>query len=484
MSRLRTASLSGTKALYLLGGLLVLALVALGCPRAGAQAEESAASQPERPNMVFVLTDDMATGDLEHMPKTRRLLADRGASFENAFVTYSLCCPSRATLLRGQYPHNHRVFNNSAPYGGAPRFRELGRDDSTVATWLDDAGYTTAFVGKYMNAYGLQGDTYVPPGWDRWNAFMGAFHANPKMNNNGRAQRMPENTILDSVVSNKASFYARNLEGPFYLQVSTHAPHGPHRYPADLADDFEGLRAPRAPSFNEADVSDKPEWIRSQDRLSPRKVRSIDNGYRERIRSLQTVDAMVGDLVGELRERRILNDTYFVFMSDNGWHYGEHRREGGKWTPYEEALRVPLLVRGPGVPEGASREQLVLNNDLAPTFAELAGATSPNFVDGRSIQPLLAGTPPDSWRSAFLFESWRLPPNGSPAPTYQGVRTRHYSHTRYSTEERELYNLKRDPHQMNSIHDTPNRRLVGSLERRLSALEDCRGAGCRRAEGE
>ena len=223
---------------------LFVVFLVLGLPGEGPPANDAAvAAQDDPPNIVFIMTDDMAKTDLKHMPKTKKLLVDQGTTFDNAFVTYSLCCPARATFLRGQYAHNHRVLTNAIyDRGGEPRFRELGSDKSTVATWLNDAGYRTAHVGKYMNGYD---STYVPPGWDEWYTLVGRFHVNQRLNENGEIKNYDKSSVDDVLKQKAAQFLSRNAGNePFYLQVSTHAPHGPTSYPPRHADKFAGAKPP------------------------------------------------------------------------------------------------------------------------------------------------------------------------------------------------------------------------------------------------
>lgn len=461
----------------------LLVLVPLGCASAAAQ-EPPEEAVPERPNVVMILADDMAASDLWSgaMPKTQDLLVDRGTRFSQAHVTYSLCCPSRATTLRGQYAHNTRVLDNSTQGpvpGAAPAFRKI--HDSTVATWLDDAGYRTGHVGKYMNGYD---GSYVPPGWDRWNTLYGAFHKNRTINDDGERTRYAE-TVEDALALRAERFVKDVPTGePFYLQVGSQAPHGPHEYDREYAGLYAARKAPRYPSFNEKDVSDKPRWLQGRDRLDASQVRAMDSFYRERLRSLRELDDLVGNVVSSLKEAGELDNTYVVFTSDNGWLYGEHRLQG-KWNQFDHATRVPMVVRGPGVEEGAVRSGFALNNDLAPTFADLAGAEIPDFVDGRPLAPLLDEDPSSgaTWRSQFLVESWRDPAHPPSPPTFRGVRTGYYYYGEYpGNGDQELYNYRADPHELASLH-RQNAPVEGQLRRHLRALESCSGESCRAAEG-
>jgi arylsulfatase A-like enzyme len=382
--------------------LFALALMLAGCRAESPGKPDTAtpgASEP--PNIVFILTDDMTVRDLRYMPKTKKLLGAEGTTFENAFVTYSICCPSRSTFLRGQYAHNHRILGNWEPFGGAQKFRRLSLDESTVATWLDSAGYETFLAGKYMNDYK---GTYVPLGWDEWYARSGGF-SNNEYNENGRMVREDGYIDADLIGYWSLRFLQKPHNNPFFMYLSTHAPHSPHEVAPRHEKAYPKARAPRTPSFNERDVSDKPGWVQGKARslLSPQQVREIDASYREKIRALQAVDEMVADVYAALESTGELENTYIFFTSDNGYKEGQHRLQG-KWTAYEEDIRVPLLVRRSGVPANRSLPHMVLNNDLAPTFAEIGGTEPAHTVDGRSMSPLLEPGPlaEDDWRDRFL----------------------------------------------------------------------------------
>ncbi|MDP9380112.1 MAG: sulfatase [Chloroflexota bacterium] len=441
-----------------------------------------------KPNILFVLTDDMNTSDLRYMPKTRRLLADQGTKFTNAFVTNSLCCPSRATILRGQYSHNHKIWGNFSPLGGFQKFRDLGREKSTIATWLDGAGYNTILIGKYLNGY--DNTTYVPPGWDRWHGYLGYYEASPdtyQINQNGRIATYERSRIHDTdLFADKAASFLRDTKGgaPFFMHLSTNAPHTPAYVPQRHKGKFSNTPLPKPPSFNEKVVSDKPAWVQNRSRLTSDHVDYLRELYRKRLRSLQSVDEMVGRLVDTLKDTGELSNTYIVFSSDNGYHLGEHRLEA-KTTAYEETIRVPLLVRGPGVPRGISRSQMALNNDFAPTFARLAGVRPPTFVDGRSLSPLLSASRPASWRNTLLVEHRRSANEGPFArlvPDYDAVRTANHLYVEYENGARELYDLSSDPYELRNRHRSAGTDLKRSLASQLDALRGCAAEDCRSAE--
>jgi N-acetylglucosamine-6-sulfatase len=451
-----------------------------------------------RPNILFILTDDMRASDLQYMPNTQNLLEKQGVKFTNAWVTRSLCCPSRSTILRGQYAHNHNVWTNVYPSGGFWRFYDQGLENSTIATWLDDAGYDTVLIGKYLNPYGLDRagnyapTTYVPPGWDRWYAWEGTYRGTQlkyDINENGSVatyyRSMTHDTDLDTQAAER---FIRQTAGgaPFFMHLSPNAPHDPAYYPPRHANEFSDTPLPGPPSFNEKAISDKPAWVRNRPLLTSTNVQYLTKLYRDRLRALQSVDEMVGRLVAALRDTGELSNTYIVFTSDNGIYLGEHRLTH-KGAAYNASPHVPLLVRGPGVPQGLTRSEIVLNNDLAPTFADLGGVQVPSFVDGRSLEPLLAtSSPAPSWRTSFLVEHRRFAEEQEDVriiPNYEAVRTSRYNYVEYlTTGDKELYDLKTDPYELTNIYESASPALLSNLKSRLDALSTCAGAECKRAE--
>jgi N-acetylglucosamine-6-sulfatase len=462
------------------------------------QTDTGLAQTASKPNILFILLDDMRASDLKYMPNTQSLLENQGVEFTKPWVTRSLCCPSRATILRGQYTHNHQVWVNVEPMGGFPKFYNLGHENSTIATWLNAAGYDTILIGKYLNRYGNDAPTtYVPPGWDYWYGFQGMYTGTGtsyQINENGRIVTYQRSQIHDTDLhAQTAESFIRNTAGgaPFFMHLSPNAPHSPAYFADRHANMFTDTSLPRPSSFNEADVSDKPQWVRNIPRLTSTQISDLTQFYRKRLRALQSVDEMVGRLVDALSATGELSNTYIVFTSDNGIYLGEHRLEA-KAAAYNAAPRVPLLVRGPGVPPGVSRSQMVLNNDFAPTFASWAGLTPPAFVDGRSLAPLLSASPPATWRTAFLVEHRRSAEEYDYVrriPNYDAVRTSQYHYVEYETGEKELYDLSADPTELTSLHASASHQaLISDLKARLDALKKCTGTGptppsCAAAEG-
>jgi arylsulfatase A-like enzyme len=468
------------------------------------QTERGLAQTAPKPNILFILADDLRASDLVYMPNTQSLLANQGVKFTKAWTTRSLCCPSRASTLRGQYAHNHDVWVNVPPLGGFWKFYDQRHENSTIATWLDAAGYDTILIGKYLNRYGLDRNgnyaptTYVPPGWDYWYGWQGAYPSNTTYDINEK--RSPDQLQGQIVTYQRSQIHDTDLHAqtaedfiwntaggaPFFMHLSPNAPHHPSYYASRHANLFTSTPLPKPSSFNEADVSDKPQWVRDKPRLSSTRVEELTTFYRKRLRALQSVDEMVGTLVNTLSATGELSNTYIVFTSDNGIYLGEHRLTE-KAAAYNAAPRVPLLIRGPGVPRGVTRSQMALNNDLAPTFASWAGVTPPTWVDGRSLAPLLSASPPASWRSAFLVEHRRsLDEFGyvRDIPNYDAVRTAQYNYVEYETGEKELYDLNADPTELTSLHASASHSaVISNLKARLDALKSCTGQTCRTAEG-
>lgn len=499
---------------------------------------DGAAAEVQRPNIVHVLTDDMSADLLPYATEALRLAAE-GTTFDSFVYANSLCCPSRASILSGKYPHNTGVLTNSSQFGDGGLGDFLDDEDSTVAVRLKAAGYRTGLMGKYLNEYRPVGARdewwydypadHVPAGWDEWHGVGpgGYNHMSYDITQSidGQVQRQQSsdfaNPYLTDVLSDKAvAFLERSVSEhpgqPFFLTVATFAPHplvggGFVPAPRDRADpgtgfpgdcgpaDCRTVRAPRTPAFD-ADTSDKPAWVRRQP-LSDDEIASIDQKFLLRVQMMQSINDLVARLRAQLTELGVADNTYVVFGSDNGFHLGQHRLhlDGGKSTPYEYDSVVPLTVVGPGVPAGARRGELVQNVDLFSTFLAMAG-TRADGVDGHSVLGLLKGAPGRSWlrEAAFVeFTSHARPAAGDPdapepppvgtqslnrtPPTYKALRTATETYVEYVTGEIEYYDLTADPHQLhNAADELPEaRRMV--LHDALTRYATCgtpEGVGC------
>lgn len=486
----------------------------------------------KRPNIIFILTDDLDVASIAFMPKLQELLVKQGATFNNFFVNVSVCCPSRATISRGQYTHNTKIFSNKPPDGGYETYHANGDENSTIAVWLQNAGYRTMHAGKYLNGYpNTVAQTFIPPGWTEWySAVKGNPYSEYKytLNENGKLVEYgtkPEDYGTDVYARKTIEFIQRSVKAgkPFFASINPYAPHGPSTPAPRHEKMFADAKLPRSPNFNEADTSDKPSFVKSRPLLTERQIARIEGEYRKRLQSLQAVDEMIEHLIATLQSSGQLDNTYLFFTSDNGFHLGNHRLDYGKLTPYEEDSRVPLIVRGPGVPAGVKLDHIAGNIDFAPTWAELAGAKTPDFVDGRSLAPVLKSNPIalENWRQCFLLqrgdprgqgsddaeddetgfdlrppemagllEPWdRLPdemagnaPQAARPANYQAIRVQQYTYVEYANGEKELYDLRVDPYQLNNLAAKADPALLKELSARLNELKTCAAEKCRASE--
>jgi arylsulfatase A-like enzyme len=481
-------------------GVAALTVMAVGIAAGGGDA--AAGDQPQ-PNIVVVMTDDQTQASLPFMTTVESELAANGATFSNNFTNWPLCCPSRATFYTGQYAHNHGVLGNSPPDGGWVNFN----DASTLPVWLQAAGYHTIHIGKYLNGYGegTNDPAYVPPGWNEWNAATaGSTQSvyNYTLNRNGSLvdygaavtdfkQDVFSDLAVDAINRNAPG-------GPFFMGVMYTAPHagGPNPSPQPPtncgssakpaprhADSFNNEPLPIPPNYNEADVSDKPAAIQALPAITEQQTTTIQRKYRCRIESLLSVDEGVGRILDALQASGELDNTVIVFTSDNGFFHGEHRVQNGKNRLYEEALRVPLVVRGPGVPAGVTVDDLSINADLASTVAEAAGATPGLPQDGRSLLPFAEH--PDRFHGReLLIEKGDVgdePDDETPqSGTFSAIHTSRYVYAENVTGERELYDLEVDPYELDNQVNNPTYDAVeADLASRLATLRSCAGDTCR-----
>jgi arylsulfatase A-like enzyme len=495
---------------------LIAALAALALPAA-------ALAKPS-PNIVVILTDDQTLADYNRasMPRTQRLLGGRGTTFGQAIATTPLCCPSRASLITGQYGHNNGVLRNN--------YADLREKANTLPVWLDRAGYTTIHVGKYMNRYAdaVGSPAEIAPGWDQWHTVVAPSYYDYDLQVNGETTSFGSapDDYLGRVIEDRSTKMVERFaprRRPFFLQVDHYAPHialdaeergagtrcagGATPDPADEGS-FAGEPLPQSPSFNEGDVSDKPSFVRSLPPLDSGQVATLPVLHQCALESLASVDRDVAAIRKSVKAAGELDRTVFVFLSDNGLFYGEHRIPGSKHNPYEEALRIPMVISAPrdllGRRPPVRVDLPVANIDIPPTIIELAGADpcpgdrprSCRVLDGRSLVPLLRGRerawPED--RALVVELSRRHSPTAGDgrACDYTGVRTTAglLAHHRGAIDpaaggdcvpidEFELYDLAADPFQLQSLHSTGTGAAPSALETDLSArlarLADCRG---------
>jgi N-acetylglucosamine-6-sulfatase len=458
-----------------------LAAIAVAAALLGALPPPVRANAETRPNIIVLMTDDLDTHTADILPRLRSLLHDRGMEFTSMLAADPLCCPNRASFITGQYVHNHGVRTQLS----YPEFGQRGGNDSTIATWMQAAGYRTAAMGKYLNGYGEVFPTGgKPPGWD-WSGIQmkpEEYFEFDVATGTGLMRVGPSEDVYST------DWMARQAEQqiaripsdgkPLLMYIGLPATHGPlipaarHREAG-----VPELRVPRTPDFNEDDVSDKPSRFRGRPKLTDSDIEQVDEAHRNRQRMMYSVEDLIERLYAALDGIGQRDQTYIILTSDNGYHLGHRRDKQGKREPHETDIRLPLVVVGPDVHAGTKRSELVSMIDLAPTIADLAGADAADFVDGRSIAPLLRGDTP-TWRRMLLVE--RL---GRGRETWRAIRTATHSYVNHPSGEEELYDLAADPRQVSNIlrqggPSDPGAPFRAALDR----IKDCRAATCRSAE--
>jgi len=490
---------------------------------------------PSQPNVIVIVADDLAVSQVtrETMPKTLAAIGDEGTSFTNSIVSSPLCCPSRAGFISGAYPHNSGVFDNE------PGYQSLVEKTSILPAWLQAAGYRTGHVGRYLLNYDRppanesdgpdsMGGLASPPGLDTWFGLVGSqtlYQSAPFSDNGVPVQTGANLHDYSTRVLNRQSVdFVRTAETdprPFYLTVAHLAPHssnvetsgdcgqpGLPKPERGRLGQFADVPLPKAPSFDEQAIGDKPNWVRTRPALGHTRRTNLKLGWRCALASLPSLDRGVGQLVAELRRSDELDNTAIFVTSDNGYFFGEHRIFLNKVYPYEEALRVPLLALVPpklvgGGPVPAEIGAPVNQVDLTATIVDLAGAQpctaqgNCRTLDGRSLRTLLAGRKPDWTRGrALLFQigtnrtCGQIPAERGLNTFYDALRTKRYTYVELNRVNRdtgicdrpefELYDLKKDPHQLRNIAANPLRGQTPSavqsgLATRLNSLKQCAG---------
>lgn len=443
----------------------------------------------DQPNVVLITSDDQTALELKWMPQTRALLGDAGLTFANMIAPHPNCCPARAQILTGQYAQNNGVRTNSPPWGGHEGF-----DPSTaLPVWLQEAGYRTGFIGKYMHGYD---DTDgIEPGWDEWKPIVGTLsdYRSFLQFDNGQLVQFGEDAYHTDVVAQQSADLIGDFSStsrPFFLWSSFIAPHGTCQNnaeadcsgPPPAADRHAGALADVAlpsltsASFDEADVDDKPKEVQDAPPVDPAAQQVL---FTQRLRALAALDEAVAGIVAALDAAGTLDDTVVLFTSDNGYLFGEHRLVG-KNVPYEESIRVPLVMRGPQLPAGERRRQTVAMPDLAPTIAELADADPMVDVDGRSILRYAVEDRGQRDRG-LLLQAGSRGRDEDTAWRWRGVRTRRYTLVRWQGPRFvELYDRARDRGQLVNVALQPAyRRVRRMLATYLDTLEDCADPTCR-----
>jgi arylsulfatase A-like enzyme len=443
------------------------------------QTSGSSADVLYRPNFVIVNIDDMQAGDYVSMQYTLDLLASEGTNFVNSFVPTALSGPSRASLFTGMYAHNHGIFDQLSPLGGDPNFDE----HDNLAVWLHDSGYRTGWFGKVHTAEGIREvDTslHVPPGWDDYHALVAFppsaghsygwfYHA--VTNKNGVAVTHPiREYSTDILASDAVSFLNNSQSGnPFFVYFAPFSGHSPYTPAERHGNEFQDLTFERPPNFNQIEAD-----FNARNPLSTDSAESFDEIRRNHRRSLLSVDEAIRDMYQAIAQSGELDNTVFVFTADNGLFWGEHAIVEAKNSPYEEAIRVPLIIRDGRDPVGRVSNDLVLNIDVAPTFMEMAGIAHATPRDGLSLNRAIGGAPEllrdavfleNHWVPGYNWDRWGF------GPSVQGVRTHQWKYLEYASGRRQLFDLVADPYEINNLaYQSEYASVVNQLAQRLNQL--------------
>jgi arylsulfatase A-like enzyme len=440
-----------------------------------------------RPNVLLITVDDAAVGDMDHMPQVAQLIADQGTTFDDALAPTPICAPSRASLLTGQYAHNHGVLTVEGEGGGAQAFHAR----NTLPVWLQRAGYDTLFVGKYLNGYGDDGVPVVEPGWDEWRPTMGVStydFLNPILNINGHlSPRHQDSTELMADQSNMLLSRQARTKNPWFMWVNYVAPH--HGEPVDTSDvDLlaEGITTPYVTpkhrgTMRNVPLPDTPDMFRGNTRdthvagqpFTAAGKAAVRSGFRQRLEALQSVDDAVARTIKTLRRTHQLEDTIVIFTSDNGFMTGQHNLYG-KLHHYDGALRIPVVMRGPGIPQDRVVETAITNPDLATTIAAVAGARAGRPQDGIDIRPLMHAGP-----RLRVVPIEAYPVVGGTRPIYTGIRYGQYTYVRLRGGAEELFDRSVDPFELTNAATNPeNADILASMRRWDRRYHDCAGASC------
>ncbi|KAI1362159.1 arylsulfatase [Xylaria arbuscula] len=481
--------------------------------------------QAQHPNIVFIMTDDqdLHLGSLDYQPVVKRELMEKGTTFSRHYVTVAKCCPSRASLLRGMAGHNTNITEVSAPGGNYDKWLISGQNEDYLPHWLTAAGYNAEYIGKIMNGYNTANYDQPPAGWTHiWTAVDDYTYQynNPVFSLDGETPISYPGYHQSDVIRAMSLDRIEELSAqdkPFFLGISPTTPHvelGAGKWPVPpvrYQEEFPGLKAPRAVNWNPNDTyqQQKVSWVKNLPLMNDTTIVKLDGLFRARTQSLLGVDDIVEDVIAKLAEKNILNNTYVIYTSDNGWHIGSHRISAGKSLHYKESSNVPFIVRGPGVPENTTSFLPGAHLDLAPTFLDIAGITPddpeyPPFLDGRSLL--------DNWKDPAT-EPTQCPVSGGghevinveywgrgeeetpwgvinhPNNSYKTLRIVHpdggtYLYSKWCTGEAELYDTASDPGELtnlalNADQDEDMSRLLSRLNALLMAAKSCAGDTCR-----
>lgn len=448
---------------------------------------------PQKPNIIFILTDDYASNLVDFMPNLKAMQRE-GVTFSDYYVSNSLCCPSRSSIFTGLLPHNSGVLTNTQPNGGYEEFIQQGDDKKSFCIALQNTGYKTAMMGKFLNGY-LPRKHLPLPGWSDWFVSGAGYrNFNYDINRNGEVLHYgtaPEDYLTDVVSVHADSLIRSWKDQPFFIEIATFTPHGPFIPAPRHKDLFNNKKAPRTPRFNKQADSTAPGWMRALQPLGLKKINRIDEIFRKRLRCIQSIDEMLGNLQKTLNETGAAANTYIFFSSDNGYHLGDYSMVQGKQTPFDIDIRVPLIAIGPKVAKGKLQEAIVSNIDLAPTFAALAGVQLSGNADGRNIEYLLLekNTEKINWRNFAIIEHNRVTydvndpdrqePEDGKLPSYTALRFRDLLYVEYETGEICCYDAKKDPYELQNIAAGLPAAIRSKLHSLVLAAKKCGGKdGC------
>jgi N-acetylglucosamine-6-sulfatase len=442
-----------------------------------------------KPNIIFILTDDYASNLVDFMPNLKAMQKE-GVTFSNYYVSNSLCCPSRSSIFTGMLPHNSGVQTNTKPNGGYDAY--VGHDDAqkSFCVALQGGGYKTAMMGKFLNGY-LPRKHDPPAGWTDW-FVAGAGYRNfdYDINSNGTILHYghsPEDYLTDVLSKRTDSLIRSWKDNPFFIEIATFTPHGPF-IPAPRHENlFNDEKAPRTPRFNQQADSTAPNWLRSLQPLGAKQIDRIDNIFRNRVRCVQSIDEMLGQIRKVLNENGVSKNTYIFFSSDNGYHLGDYSMLQGKQTPFDIDIRVPLIACGPNVAKGKMQDDIVSNIDLAPTFIALAQTTATDDPDGKDIQHLLReqNTAKINWRNFAIIEHSRVTNDkddpdkqeeqDGKLPSYTALRFHDLLYVEYETGEISCYDVKKDVNELKNIYKSLPAKQQKKLHSILTAAKNCKG---------
>ncbi|KAF1979153.1 arylsulfatase precursor [Bimuria novae-zelandiae CBS 107.79] len=474
------------------------------------------------PNFIFIITDDqdLHLNSIDYQPSVQKHFAQEGTWFKKHFCTVALCCPSRVSLLTGKAAHNTNVTDVSAPYGGYPRFIEEGFNNDYLPVWLQNAGYNTYYTGKMMNGHSLS--TYNNPRINGWNGsdFLidpgtYIFYNATMSRNHDPAKNYPGEYSTDLISAAAVGFLDDAINAPdrpFFIGVAPIAPHsetitggGAARFNAPVPAKrhehlFPNVTVPRTPNFN-PNTTGTASYFKSIRQLNQTEIDYNDDWYRKRLQSLQSVDELIDSIISRLEANpSVLNNTYLIYTTDNGYHIGQHRLPPGKSCNIEEDINIPFFIRGPGVPKGAVQNIPSSHTDIVPTLFELAGIPLREDFDGEVIpvtKELLEKNDKSEhvniefWGEYLVEGNTFFGESFFPNNTHKHVRVigedYDLAYAVWCTNEHELYDMINDPYQLTNLYNSnatigswPISSLSARLNGLLLTLKRCKGRTCTR----